>query len=217
MRVLTLCVVALLQANVFAATQQLATVNVVDAGELRPFKVGEYVASQATGTGPATIWQSIPSILNEGNLSHYHLNPDPNATGPLPYARIDFTVATSGPVWMLTTTRFGAGGNSSGGWLPEVIYQPQLEAAGWKVILEGIKSETGYSPAGQNVIDDFGWLLFERMSTAGETFSIRTEKYLGPVILQGTGVVIPEPATVLLAVMMVLLAACYRGVAYAAG
>ncbi len=196
----------------FAETIQLASVQVNDPSTQQGFATGALVYSPATGTGPSTYWHAIPAVLNEASLQYDYLTPDPSKTDPVQYGKLDFTVETSGPVWMLTTTRFGGGGNSGGDWLPEVSTESQLEANGWQVILEGVQTETGYSPFGQNAPDNFGWLLFQRSSSAGETFSIRTEKYNAPVILQGVGVVVPEPTTLgLLTSAGVLLLFCaYR-------
>ena len=77
--------------------------------------------------------------------------------------------------------------------------ESQLESNGWHLVLNGIQTETRYSPFGTNDPSGYlDWLLFQRSSLAGDTFSIRTEKYQAPVILQGVGVILPEPSTLYL-------------------
>jgi hypothetical protein len=61
-----------------------------------------------------------------------------------------------------------------------------LEVTGWTLLRSDIFSERGTLPPGQNPIEGFHWDLWQRESAAGESFSIRTEKYVAPVILQGT-------------------------------
>lgn len=181
--------------STFASTITLATVQINDSSAQHAFTTGALVADPATGTGPSTYWHTIPSVLNEGSLQFDFLTVDSNKASAVQYGKLDFTVESTGPVWMLTTTRFGEGGNGSGDWLPEVSTQSQLEANGWNLVLEGVQTETGYNTYGQNSLDNFGWLLFQRSSIAGENFFIRTEKYEAPVILQGTGVALPEPSS----------------------
>lgn len=176
----------LVVAPAFGATPiVLATVTVAEPGELRSFGEGAQVASALTGTGPTTYWKSIPAVLSEATLQHFYLEVDGTKADAVAYGLLDFTVSSDGPVWMLTTSRFGGGGNSSGDWLPEVSLRAELELAGWQFLLGGMVTETGYGAVGTNSGNDLDWLLFERQSLAGEIFSIRTEKYQAPVILQG--------------------------------
>ena len=64
--------------------------------------------------------------------------------------------------------------------------QAELEADGWAQITDNVT----ISLDGVNV--SFECLLYERQSIAGESFSLRTEKYIAPIPLTG---VVPEPAT----------------------
>ena len=196
--------------SILAATMQLATVQVNCPNLQKEFVVGTMINAPDTGTGPWTFWHTIPAVLSEGTLQFDYLTDDPNKYEAHEYGKLDFTVQTDGPVWMLTTTRFGSGGNSYGDWLPEVSYQSDLEADGWNLILEGIETETGYNSFGENNVDDFGWLLFQRDSSTGETFSIRSEKYYAPVILQGVGVVVPEPSMLILFIASGIALCCFR-------
>ena len=197
MRRMTFCaaagvLVVLMVSNLAAAATTLATVQVNEPSEYRDWTQLSQIADAEGGTGPTAYWRTIPSFIDSASLDFSYLRTDPAKTDAIQYGKLDFTVQSSGPVWMLTTTRFGGGGNSSGNWLSEVSYQADLETAGWSVIADGIVNEYGYGAAGTNT-NFIDWILFERQSTAGEVFSIRTEKYQSPLILQGVGSV-PEPA-----------------------
>ena len=179
------------------AVPTLATVQINDPHTLNSFSVGGQVSIPTMG--PTSYWDSYPAPLTSGPLLFDFLTDDPTKTSGIQYGKLDFTVETNGPVWMLTTTRFGEGGNDSGGWVPELSSESQLQASGWSIIAQGIQTESGYSAFGSsdNYLDNFTYTLFQRQSVAGETFSIRTEKYYAPVILQNVAPV-PEPSTLAL-------------------
>ena len=155
-------------------------------GEFRPFENGEQVFAPY-GVGH---WEGIPSVLEKSDLSFWHIT----TTGGWPdvsWGITQFQVQTEGPVWMITTTRFGGGGNSDGDWLPEVTSRAELEQDGWKEIASGL-GDTG---------PDHSYLIFERYSLAGESFTLRTEKYVPPILLVGS--VVPEPSSVALANLLI--------------
>ena len=174
--------VCLFFANVRATAQtlSLATVDVTVPGEYRPFVVGEQACLPLNGVGQN--WTNIPPDL--GNLNFYYVGNDPSKTTSDQYGLITFTVMTSGPVWMLTTWRYGDGGAGTPGtgWMAELTTPEQLQLQGWTKLRSDIGIDGGLSE------DD----LWQRYSTAGESFSMRTEKYIPPVILQNA---VPEPAT----------------------
>jgi hypothetical protein len=205
--------VLLMASGAFADTITLATVNVQEPGAYESFAVGQKVGSVYS---PVGYWHTIPTVLAGGTLQSFSLGFDPAKANAEEYGKLDFTMTSTGPVWMLTTTRFGGGGDSSGDWLPEVSTQAQLEADGWHVILQGVETETGYGAFGTNPLDNFGWLLFERQSVAGESFSIRTEKYIAPVILQGVATVsstaVPAPAGATAGSLLLVIFGLYRAV-----
>ena len=172
-----------------SAASSLATVTINDPSSYQPFAVGQLEKDPSFGNGNSSYWQTIPSALLAGsNLQFSFLEPDSSKTSSVQYGLLNFTVTSTGRVWMLTTTRFGGGGNSSGGWVPELTTEAQLQAAGWSIIESGFVSGPNNST---NILD---YDLFQLQGTAGQTFSIRTEKYQSPVILQGTSdFALPEP------------------------
>ena len=188
-----------------ASVITLATVQMNQPVELHTLQVGASIYNPATGTGPSSYWHTLPAPLNSGTLKFEYLNVDPSkTTGAVDYGQINFTVLTTGPVWMMTPDAFPGGGNASGNWIPQLSNESQLQAAGWMPIDQGIVSEGGYGPAGTN--QNFGnWLIFERQSTAGEQFAIRTQKYQSPVILQGTSVAVPEPTNAIVPTICLLM------------
>ena len=166
---------------------QLAAVLVNEPGHWQPFHPGALVASPNTGTGPSTYWTALPEILMNGNLEHYYLEADQTKSRAEEYGLLDFEVLTDGTIWMLTTARFANSGNSSGDWLPELTTRQQLEAEGWRIVVQGVEAEYGYEAFGgnENLLD---WILFERASAAGDQFSIRTEKYQSPILFRTASV-----------------------------
>ena len=164
-------------------------------GEFRTFANGEPVF----GPQQNFVWEGIPSELEDQALEFWYLNPGVAGWPRISYGVTSFEVLADGPVWMITTTRFGGGGSAAGGWLDDVTYRAGLEADGWREIYSGL-DDSG---------PDHQYLIFERMSTAGETFTYRTEKYVPPMILVAT---IPEPASlaVLCSAMPCLLIPCRR-------
>jgi hypothetical protein len=181
-----------------SAAASLATVAINDPSSYQPFAVGQLVKDPSFGNGNSSYWLTIPSdFLAGSNLQFSFLEPDSTKTSSVQYGLLDFTVTSTGPVWMLTTTRFGGGGNSSGDWIPELTSEAQLEADGWSII------ETGFvSGPNNNSTDILDYDLFQLQGTAGQTFSIRTEKYQSPIILQGTSdFALPEPGMMSLIVV----------------
>jgi hypothetical protein len=180
--------------NASAAPMLLADVNVLEPGEYRAFDVGQAVGYGPTG--PTAYWNSFPSVLASNSMQFYYLAYDSAKALGSDYGRIDFQVSTGGPVWMFTGQNYGGGGNSSGNWIPELSSPAQLQAAGWHLvnITPNVVAEWGYGAPGTNT-NFYAVDLWERQSLAGETFSIRTEKYGAPVIMNGTAP-IPEPGTV---------------------
>lgn len=108
----------------------------------------------------------------------YYWQPYPGPGWPgVDYGRTSFSVHSDGMVYMATTNRFLNSGNSSGNWIPEVSFQEDLEAQGWSLV-GGLRDRDVLLES-----DGTPWLLFERYSTAGESFTIRTEKYNPPILM----------------------------------
>lgn len=166
-----------------ASDMPFATVKVNEPGEWRSFSVGQVIASSATGNGGSTYWRSIPESLTTPALEFYYLGEDQSKTDTIKYGKLDFELATGGRVWMLTTIRFKNSGGTDGNWLDELSTQADLETEGWRIVGRSIQTEWGYEKFGANQ-SFMDWLVFERIGTAGEQFSIRTEKYQSPMMLR---------------------------------
>ena len=93
----------------------------------------------------------------------------PHKTGVL-----SFGVKTDGLVYMTTSTRWDGGGNSSGDWKDDVLLEKDLKRKGWRK-LRAFKKLSN-TDTGEMVV-------FYRFCKAGETHSIRTEKYAAPMLL----------------------------------
>lgn len=173
-----------------AQTLSLATVDVTVPGEYRPFVQG---ADAIFGmNGQNEWWSSIPTDLGDGSLNFYYVGEDPSKTSGDQYGMMHFTVMTSGPVWMLTTSRYGDGGSGTAGtgWMAELTTPEQLQLQGWVKLRSDVYDE--WEKPGMTTPGTVQFDLWQRYSNAGENFSIRTEKYNPPVIMQNA---IPEPST----------------------
>ncbi len=82
-----------------------------------------------------------------------------------------FTVEGNGIVLMAVSPRYKGGGNAGGNWKPDCISRDELLGNGWH--------EAGTLP-----IHSLDFPLYWRNCKKGETFKIRTEKYLAPVIIK---------------------------------
>lgn len=168
-----------------------AVVQINEPGEWNKFSEREEVGHQTTGNGPPHFWNIIEGDNLEIELEHYFLTFDSMKTDPIQYGLLDFETLSDGIVWMLTTVRFGGGGNSNGNWIPELTTREMLEADGWRII-EG-QASSGQAPESDGALSNLqNWLLFERLCEAGEEFSIRTEKYQPPILLRAAQPVIPS-------------------------
>lgn len=86
-----------------------------------------------------------------------------------------FEVRSAGKVRVAVTSRWGGGGNASGGWTKQLTTKDAFEEAGWREI--GKLQESGGPRHG------YHWLVYERSCEAGEKFKLRTEKYCAPILL----------------------------------
>lgn len=162
--------VALIAGQAWADT---AHYEIATPGTWLPLTAG----TPAFGPTDRYIWDAIPSFLTDGGYAFWQTNP--GAGWPsVPYGQLSFSVTQSGPAYLAVSTRFGGGGNSSGGWLPEVSYLANLEADGWQSVTGGL---TEIDRLTGNV--DVEYLVMMRESLAGESFTYRTEKYVPPVPL----------------------------------
>ena len=181
---ITLFLVAVLGMNtVVGAVDVLADIDVLDAGDFSDLSVGAQAFYDPNSPNNVYKWLNLPSPLDIDTLDYWLNANEPSHSASWEYGLAEFEVLTSGPVWMLVTTRFGGGGNSDGDWEQELSTQAELEADGWAQIASNVTISLDAVNA------NFECLLYERQSIAGESFSLRTEKYIAPILL------IPEPAT----------------------
>lgn len=175
--------------SAMAIPTSLVSVNVNDPGNWRSFVVGEAV-DYNPNSGNIQRWADIPAELSD--LDFYFVGQDPAKSQGPEYGMLHFTALTTGTLWMLTTSRYGGGGNPSGGWVPEVTSPAMLVSEGWSLLRSDIQTESGTLPPGSNPLNDYHWDLWQVNATAGESFSMRTEKYVPPVILRGEVSSVPD-------------------------
>jgi WD40 repeat protein len=82
-----------------------------------------------------------------------------------------FSVQAQGIVLMAVSPRFKGGGNAAGNWKPECVSKEEFLRDGWH--------EVGTLP-----IHNADWPLYWRECKKGESFKLRTEKYLAPIIIK---------------------------------
>jgi len=98
-----------------------------------------------------------------------------------------FEVLSDGPVLMAVTTRWAGGGNSSGGWVPELTSRAELALQGWSEFATGLNYTRNGGP------DPYiEFTVLRRDSVAGDVFTYRTEKYQSPIVLLSETTT-PEP------------------------
>lgn len=165
---------ALLIAVSTSFSAELAQIRVEEAGEWRTFETGQpIISAEATPGGEPRLWNAIPSALT--TLEFFYVTRDTAKDGADDYGRVDFSVTSDGPLWMLTTKSFGDYGSGSD-WRADLSTMAQLEASGWRLISTNILTRGA---------SEENWFLFARDSKAGERFGIRTEKYMPPILLRG--------------------------------
>ncbi|MEC5127813.1 hypothetical protein VSU19_13690 [Verrucomicrobiales bacterium BCK34] len=109
-------------------------------------------------------WETVPEELSDVRFS----------VQPMHSGELRVKVKSAGLVFIATSTRWKGGGNSSGDWLENAMDERGLRRAGWRPLRQ-IK-EFSNNDTGE-------WKVFYRNAEAGESFSIRTEKYAAPVLL----------------------------------
>ena len=107
-------------------------------------------------------WKDVPP-----ELENIRFSLTPNGKGETP-----FTVDRSGRDFLATSTRWKSGGGGGGG--PDALDQKGLEKKGWRHLSEFDKLAN---------TDTGNWMVFYKQCAAGETHSIRTEKYAAPILL----------------------------------
>lgn len=128
---------------------------VVDGVDFKPFAEGNPLPFGGQN------WKAVPDWLKG---TSYTLAKN-GSSGVL-----NFRVESDGFVLMAASPRWLGGGNRSGGWLEECKTRADLLADNWREVVS-LPSTMG------------DWTLFVRPCRKAESFRIRTEKYLAPILL----------------------------------
>lgn len=142
------------------SSAHFADVSVKDA-EFKPLKKGEVIFGEY-----APVWGEIPVQLKGCEFSFRHKHSGVT----------ELSVRKKGIVLIAVSTRWGGGGNSSGGWREELKTKDDLIKDGW--------NEAGIIPSN---VSEGPLLLLWRECKEGESFKLRTEKYLAPIVITGKG------------------------------
>ena len=134
--------------------------------------------------GPMTLAPFKPNVPVWGNTDRYNWTTIPSAFENFFFTQFDsnhqgvtkFEVRSPGRVYIAVTSRWGGGGNSSGGWVEELTSQEAFLEQGWKKVAK-IEEERGDASHGHH------WVIYERDCESGERFQLRTEKYCAPILL----------------------------------
>jgi len=189
--------------SIVSASTSLTDVSVNTVGSWQPLEIGEQVFHNANNPGNIYRWSELPSLLTNSDLTFWQTAADPNHTTSVDYGLTSFRVNSAGVVWMITTDRFSNSGNSSGDWLDDVSYQADLEQDGWSLLYTGLR-DARQDGAGHS------YLVFGKNFAAPEDVVLRTEKYIAPIVLQGTVVPSPTAATGILAIFGLVFATSRR-------
>ena len=155
-------------------------------GQFSPLDSNELVH----GNWDRYFWSDIPPFAEREQFRFWQTE----LTGfPSPADGITtFEVLSDGPVLMAVTTRWAGGGNSSGGWVPELTSQAELALQGWSEFATGLNYTRNGGP------DPYiEFTVLRRDSVAGDVFTYRTEKYQTPIILLSETTT-PEPVPAIL-------------------
>ncbi len=139
---------------------RLATFANAGTMEWAPLKVGVPVYARSDRYQ----WDRVPDAMRGVRF----------LVSPLHAGVLKFEVASGGLVYLVTSTRWDGGGNSGGEWKEEVLLEKDLRRKGWKR-LQAFKN--------LSTTDTGEMAVFYRHCEAGEKHSIRTEKYVAPMLL----------------------------------
>ena len=160
-------------------------------GQYAPLEVDKFVTNL-----DRYHWYDVPEFAEEQDFLFWQVQEAGTVGNPAVADGITtFEVLTDGPVLMACTTRWGGGGNESGGWSPELTTREELETQGWSEFATGLSDARDDCPPPSHE-----YIVFRRDCMAGEVFTYRTEKYRAPLIIRSE-TVIPEPSTLVLLFM----------------
>lgn len=161
-----------------------ASVEVTGPGQFVPLELGTAIDI----LNPRHTWGQLPSTVNQN--PPLHVWQIASGSGNVAGGIITFEALTDGPILLAVTTRWGEGGNASGGWLPELTTETEFLADGWTPYSSPMLVQTVGFP---DPTHEF--TAYIRDSIAGERFTYRTEKYLPPLVMT-TQFTAPELADV---------------------
>lgn len=104
----------------------------------------------------------VPATLRGRAVSRLHAQ----------QGKTTFSVLSDGAVLLACTDRFGGGGNANGGWMEECTTRDELKDQGWSEV-----SKITY-------VGGMALIVFRRDCSAGESFTLRTEKYHPPLLIR---------------------------------
>lgn len=149
-----------------------------------PGSVGPLLPGDQTVPGDERyVWQSIAPALVGLTI----LNPSHRHQGVT-----EFTITRAGRVLLVCSDRWAGGGNSSGDWRSQLTTRQQLLDAGWQPLDMSLSLGRPSQPA-----DEWrSFEVFQRDCKAGESFTLRTEKYEAPrlILPAGDALAIEPPA-----------------------
>lgn len=154
---------------IWAQSASSARVRVTQGnGSFQPWRPGVPIDA----LNPRHIWSELPSTWGAEGVDIWQLA---NGSGDVDGGRISFEAVTDGHIYLAISDRFGGGGGSNGNWIPELTTLEELFDDGW----QQIDDRAAFTSNGASAEFDFQILL--RDSTAGESFTYRTEKYYPPL------------------------------------
>lgn len=139
-----------------------ASVKIKGSHALAPLETGTKVWENSE----RYLWTNIPKRFRKLKFTQFESNHQ---------GLTKFEVRSSGKVRLAVTSRWGGGGNASGGWKKQLTSKDALEDAGWREI--GKLQESG------GPLHGYHWVVYERRCKTGENFKLRTEKYCAPILL----------------------------------
>lgn len=139
-----------------------ATLRVEGSVNMIPFEVGKSLWSNTDRYQ----WKSVPPSFKNYHYTQF----DSHHKG-----LTEFTVESTGLVYLAVTSRWAGGGNGSGNWAQELISKEAFASQGWKEI-------TPLHETADDIGHEHRWVLYSRQCQSGEQFRIRTEKYCAPIL-----------------------------------
>lgn len=171
------------------ATPGAADASTANVGKSQSFQAGSPAAALTSGASmnklavvkvEGATWERLKSGVNCYAAPKYQWKDVPEELEGVRFSVFQpmkgvtkFKVEKAGLVFLATSTRWRGGGSGGGG--PDALDQQGLEKQGWCHMPQFDKLSS----------NDAGlWMVFYKECAAGEDYSIRTEKYVSPVLLK---------------------------------